>query len=49
MIEKRTTEQILVDSVLDLLAKKPIQKISVQEIAAHCHVSTCLLYTSRCV
>ncbi|MFR1055426.1 MAG: hypothetical protein ACLSFB_14080 [[Clostridium] scindens] len=26
MIEKRTTKQILVDSVLDLLSKKPIQK-----------------------
>ena len=27
MIEKRTTKQILVDSVLDLLSKKPIQKM----------------------
>ena len=44
MIEKRTTKQILVDSVLDLLSKKPIQKISVQEIAAHCHVSTRSFY-----
>lgn len=44
MLEKRSTKQILADSAMELLSKKPLQKISVQEISANCNVSSRSFY-----
>ena len=44
MIKKMTTKQLLVESMIELMQKKPFAKISVQDIVDNCGVSKRTFY-----